>query len=421
VSESPSAALLSVGDEILLGQIADTNAAHIADQLWRRGWPVRQQRAVGDRLEDITAAVAELARGHRVLVLTGGLGPTADDLTRQALAAVAGVELVEDETALAQVRARFAAMGRPMSERNRVQGRMPAGAAVIENPVGTAPGIDLELDACRVFALPGVPGEMRRLLRDHVLPAVGPGPLGEVAVKELHLWGLGESAVGERLGDLMARGRQPEVGTRAQEGLITVRILAWSESREAAAALAAADEAVVRQRLADFLVAADGISLPQAVVDLLRREGLSLALAESCTGGLVGRRLTEVPGASEVLREGFIVYSNEAKRRRLAIPAELLEAHGAVSEPVARALAANVRRVAEADCGIGITGIAGPGGGTAEKPVGLVHVAVASPAGTVHRECRFALDREGNRVRAAMTALGLLWRLVRYGPERALP
>jgi len=408
-----SAAVLCVGEELVLGEIDNTNSTHIATALRGAGWPVSEIRAVGDDLDRIVDALRALARAHAALVVTGGLGPTEDDLTRRALAQAVQAPLREDPEALRGIEARFATLGRTVSARNRIQAMLPAGARALHNPMGTAPGIALTIKGCPTFALPGVPREMAHMLAHEVIPALGPGPRGAVVVRTLHLWGLPESEVGERLADLMARGREPAVGTRVQDSIITVRIVACGADPAQAQTQADAHDALVRSRVGDAVFARDGETLAETVVRLLADRAQTLAVAESCTGGLVGKLITDVPGASAVFREGFVTYTNEAKVGRVRVPPPLLSAHGAVSEPVARALAEGARSAAGADYGLGITGIAGPTGGTPRKPVGLVHVAASGPGWTDHRANRYHTDRKGNRTRAAYTALGLLWRRLR--------
>ncbi len=405
-----TAAILSIGQELLLGQIADTNAMHIAARLLDSGWPVGEIRSVGDDEAGLTRAIHELTARHAALICSGGLGPTADDVTRQALAQAAGVDLREDAESLALLEARFRDMQRPMAPQNRVQALIPDGARALPNPVGTAAGIAIRIGTCQVFAVPGVPREMRHLLTEAILPALGRGPAGHVAVRELHLVDIGESNAGAALSDLMARGRMPDVGTRVQDGILTVRIVATAPEPDAAEAAADADAGEIRNRLGPCIFGEGESDLPRTVLDLLEKSGRSVATAESCTGGLVAKWLTDIPGSSAVFREGFVTYTNEAKTARLQVAPDLFRDHGAVSEPVARSLAEGARRVAGTDYGIGITGIAGPGGGTPEKPVGLVHIAVAGPERTDHCETHGVLDRDGNRRRAATVALSMLWR-----------
>jgi nicotinamide-nucleotide amidase len=412
-----AAAILSVGTEILLGQITDTNAAWLADALAHEGWRVGEIRAVDDDLPRIVASVHELTSAHGVLILTGGLGPTADDLTRDALAQAAGVRLVEHPAALASVEERFRRMEREMSPANRVQALIPEGTKPLSNPIGTAPGIAMRLGECRCYALPGVPPEMRSMFNEEVLPALGEGPAGAASIRELHLWGIGESDAGSVIGDLMERHRSPDVGTRAHDGSLTVRILGRrtrdDESLEAVAERVRRDEETVRERLGKYIFGAGEESPASVLLDRLREKDLTLAVAESCTGGLLGAALTGVPGASDVFIEGFVTYTNAAKTARLGVPEALFASHGAVSEPAARAMARGARDAAKADLGIGITGVAGPGGGTEEKPVGLVHVAVCGPGGLEEHVRRvFPLDREGNRRRAVIMAMHLAWGLL---------
>lgn len=405
---SADIATLSIGAELLLGQIADTNAAYIAQHLIRQGWRVGEMRTVDDTLEKIVRTIKELTATHRALIITGGLGPTKDDLTRSAIAKAAEVPLHERPELIEQIAARFRAMNHPMSDVNRVQALLPEGAACILNPQGTAPGIDMYIGGCRIFSMPGVPREMKGMLHDHVLPALGQGPEGIVRIRNLHCVGMGESSLGEALADLMQRGRNPDVGTRVKDSLITVRIVTQGATDEAARALEEADEAIIRERLGRVVYGTEEESLEQVIVTSLMEKKATLAIAESCTGGMISAMLTDIPGSSNVLMEGAVTYSNEAKINRLGIDKTLLLQHGAVSEPVARAMAEGIRTTASVDYGIGVTGIAGPGGGSDEKPVGLVHIAVAGPESTIHAACHFLADRHGNRQRAANRALAML-------------
>ncbi|MHC4883647.1 MAG: competence/damage-inducible protein A [Planctomycetota bacterium] len=412
------AAILSCGNELLLGRIADTNAQWIASHLSAQGIEVDEICAVGDRLDGLCTTLKRLCEGHSLLIVTGGLGPTQDDLTRQALSNASGRPLVLSPELLKQVQARFESIQRPMAPINEVQAMIPKGAEGIPNPNGTAPGIALTVGETRIFALPGVPSEMKAMLADAVLPAITASESRPTAVlksRELQLWGIGEGSIGTALNDLMVPGRQPSVGTMVNNMIITVRILASAESPEKADRLLDSDEKTIRERLGPHIFGGGGDSLSGAVVHELQKQGATLSLAESCTGGLIGKLITDIDGSSQVFPEGFVTYSNRAKQERLQVPGELLETHGAVSQEVAEAMAAGVRAAAGTDYGIGVTGIAGPGGGTEAKPVGLVHVAVHGPAGSLHIENRYAMGRDENRLRSANTALGLLLRMLRFG------
>jgi competence/damage-inducible protein CinA-like protein len=411
-------AILSTGEELVRGAIADTNAPYMAGLLRRLGANVVEVRQVGDGREAIAQAAAELAARCDLLLVTGGIGPTADDRTREAIADAAAVGVREEPAALAEVEAYFQRVGRTPSASNRQQARLPAGATVVRNPVGSAPGFSLTIGGALVVVLPGVPGEMRAMVAASVLPLVRARNLelgGETRL--LQVVGLPESVVGERIDAWMRRREPPLVSVTVAAGCVTICAADTAD----AAGRSRLDECVagMRTALGDHLFAEGDVTLAAHVVERLRALGRSVALAESCTGGLVAAALTDVPGSSDVFLESSVVYANEAKLRTLAVPEALLREHGAVSEAVARAMAEGVRRASGATFGVSTTGIAGPGGGTPEKPVGLVHFAVAGPGGVTHLGKRFPGDRAMVRSFAVTTALDLLRRALGCGPPPA--
>jgi len=414
--------ILSVGNEVVGGAVADTNAAWLAGHLEALGLEVVGHRAVRDRRPEIVAALEAAAAASDVVVVTGGLGPTPDDLTREAAADAVGRRLVPSPDAETALRAFFRRRGREAHPSNLKQATVPEGAAVLPNRRGTAAGFALAHRGSRFFFLPGVPAEMRGMFDDEVAPRLrGQGSDGAACCRQVPLFGVPESEVGARLKDLMARGANPEVGTLAKTGLIVVRILARGPDDASAAVLADRTAAEVRRRFGEHVVAEEGDSLPEAVVGELLRSGRTLAVAESCTGGLVAKMLTDVPGVSAGLLEAVVAYSNAAKVRRLDVPERLLATHGAVSREVAEAMARGVRAGSGANLGLAVTGIAGPGGavpaarGRAAKPVGLVYLAAADERGIVSEEARLGGHRAQVRTRAAMMALDLLRRRLREG------
>lgn len=403
--------VVSIGTELTLGQTLDTNAAWVARQLAACGVRCRRHVTVPDEIEPIREALVAAGRASDVIIATGGLGPTADDLTRQALAEAAGSALIEDAAALAQIREFFRRRGREMPERNRVQALRPESGRIIENPCGTAPGVALRVGRAQCFALPGVPSEMRAMFERDVAPHLRRGAAGGVIrSRVLQTTGLPESELGARIADLMTRGRNPEVGTTADLGVIGVRINATAESPAAADALLDAAEREIRSRLCDAVFGQDDETLASAVGRLLAERGATVCTAESCTGGMIGAALTDVSGSSRYFRGAIIAYADEVKTAALGVPPETIASCGAVSEPVARAMANGARDRLGATYALAVTGIAGPTGGTAEKPVGLVYVALAGPRGTVVREHRFGEDsgRHAIRVRTVRAALAAL-------------
>lgn len=400
------AVIIATGDELLAGLIADTNSAYLARRLGELGVPVRRHVTVGDDAGRIASAISDAAAEAGVVLVTGGLGPTVDDLTRQGLAQAMGVELVEDGRQAERIAGFFASRGRELKPSNLTQAQVPAGAEAIDNECGTAPGIAARVGASQVFVLPGPPAEAAEMFKTRIAPRLA----GEVVLvrRAIHTFGAGESDIGEALADMMARGRNPTVGTAAMAGEVVVRITASGRTRRQASAAADKDLREVRRRLGDLVFGADEDTLAGVVGDALKAAGQTLAVAESCTGGMIGQMITATPGASDYFLGGVVCYADSAKRDLLGVGAELIGAHGAVSEPVAAAMAEGARNRFGSDWALGVTGIAGPTGGSAEKPVGLVYVAVASPAGTDVRRHVFPGRREVIRRRAAMAALNHL-------------
>lgn len=377
------AEVVAIGDELLHGSLLDSNSSHIAGELERIGCVVGRFTVVGDEPDDLRAALADACRRADVVVATGGLGPTLDDRTRDVAAALGGQPLRFDERSWQQILAWFERHGRSVPASNRRQAELPAAASALPNAVGTAPGFRLTVHDAELFVLPGVPREMAVMLRDHVLPAVTAlGGLTPTVQHCLRVLGPSEALLGERLGDYMHPGRNPAVGVTAAGGLLTVRIVARSASVAGARALCAETAAELRPLLGDWLLAEGDAELPELVLDRLRQSGTTIAFAESCTGGLCAARLTDVAGSSAALLGGVVAYSNAAKERLLGVPRRLLDQHGAVSEPVAQAMATGGRDRFGADLAVATTGIAGPGGGSAHKPVGTVCFALARDGGS---------------------------------------
>jgi len=403
--------LLSIGTELVIGQTVDTNAPWLAQRLAEMGIECTRQVTVGDDRQAIATAVSAAADEADVLIATGGLGPTLDDLTRFAVADVLGAELAIDEASLAALAAFFAARRRAMPEANRVQALIPRGATPLANACGTAPGIHAPHRRAAMFFLPGVPSEMRAMFENEVRPRLAGRTGGRTIVQHtLHTFGLPESVLGEQIADLMRPDRNPHVGTSAADLVISIRINAAGADAAEARRLAAEDADEIRRRLGSAVFGEQGETLAEAVGRLLLASGRTVSTAESCTGGLVAKRLTDVSGSSGYFGQGFVTYANEAKTRLLAVPAELIARHGAVSREVAEAMAVTCRRFSGTDYAISTTGIAGPTGGTAEKPVGLVYLGLATETGCAVRELRLGetLAREAIRDRTAKLALNLL-------------
>jgi nicotinamide-nucleotide amidase len=410
------AEILTIGDEILRGEIVDSNKAFLAERLLQLEVETRFQSSVRDDPEDMRDAFLRARGRAEVVMVSGGLGPTRDDLTVEVLARSFGRELVLHEPSLAAIRGFFARIGREMAENNARQALVPAGAEVLENPVGTAPGCLLEVPAesgagsVLFFCLPGVPRELMKMMDEQVLPriaarrAAAGRPAAVMRAVLLRTFGLGESNLDQELRDV-AREGDVTLGFRTAFPDNYLRPVArGATAAEAEARLAKVCDAI-RERLGALVYGSGDETMEQVVGALLAARGATLASAESCTGGLVGARVTAVPGSSRYYRGGVVAYSNEAKETLLEVPGALLRQHGAVSAEVARAMAEGARRRLGADLAVSTTGISGPEGGTAEKPVGLVYVGFASPEGSAAYELLFPLDRERHRALTAQVAL----------------
>jgi nicotinamide-nucleotide amidase len=414
--------ILTIGDELLLGFTIDTNAAHLARELAAVGIEIVRRGTVGDAARDIAAGVREAMERTGAVITTGGLGPTADDLTKPAIAELFGREMVLDPAVLERLRAMWKSRGWPgeMPASNRQQAMIPSGARILTNRHGSAPGIWLEDERGRwVAMLPGVPREMRGMLADELLPVLRPrASLGAAVVRSrtLRTTGIGESALADRLGELAKGfGDMPLASLPSADG---TDLRLTSRGLDQAAAERALDDAFgkLRERAGSYVYGEGSDDLAAVVLELCRSHGLRVAVAESCTGGLLGARLTAIPGASDVMLGGVIAYDNMVKQRLLGVSEDDLREHGAVSEVVVRRMATGVRELVGADVGIGITGIAGPGGGSDDKPVGTVWLSVDVGGSVTARRTVMVGDREEVRRRAAQSALDMLRRAILADP-----
>jgi nicotinamide-nucleotide amidase len=405
------AEILTIGDELLRGEIVDTNTTFLAERLLRLDVETRFHTTVLDDRADITDAFRRAVGRADVVLVSGGLGPTRDDLTIEVLAESFGRKLVLHEPSLVALRAFFARFGREMAAINEKQAWFPEGAEVLENPIGTAPGCLLEVpregrEAALVFCMPGVPRELYKMMDEQVLPRIAEKRRVTAFCRGalLRTFGIGESNLDERLRDL-ALPPGVDLGFRTQFPDNHVRPVARAATAEEADAKLHAALAAIRERLGSLVYGEGEDTLEVVLGRLLAERGRTLATAESCTGGMIAERMTAVPGSSAYLRGGVVAYANEAKAALLGVPEALLAEHGAVSDPVARAMAEGARARFGADYAVAVTGIAGPTGGTQEKPVGLVYLALADATGTESRELFFAFDRERNRRLAAQVAM----------------
>jgi nicotinamide-nucleotide amidase len=403
------ASIVSIGNELLSGQTTDTNATYLINRLLSINIPVVSVYTVGDEKGVIIRAFNLACSDADVVIATGGLGPTDDDLTRQAFAEFLGVELQLQDQLLQKIRDFFACRNLQMPDKNKIQAYIPAGAEAIANNLGTAPGIMANAKGKLLIALPGVPSEMKQMFEESVLARLQRFAGGQaVVVRKLKCFGAGESAIAEMLGSMMQRGRNPLINCTVGYGVVTLHIIAAAKDNEKAHQMAENDEKSLRNILGKLVYGTGEQTLAEVVGKKLARNKKTLAVAESCTGGTLAKLLTDIPGASRYFTYGWVVYSNRAKVSELGVPADFIDKYGAVSEQVARAMAEGARRKAGTDFAIAITGIAGPAGGSEQKPVGLVYVSVDSNSGCETKRYNFSHDRDFIRLRAAQTALNML-------------
>jgi nicotinamide-nucleotide amidase len=408
------AEILATGDEIRTGTLVDSNSALIAELLEQHGIEVTRHLAVGDDLSMLVAVLKEIGARADAAVVTGGLGPTQDDLSAEAAAQAAGVSLVADARALEEIEAFFRKRGRPMSDSNRKQAFFPQGARCLYNALGTAPGFQMRIDRCTFFFLPGVPHEMRAMLHEQVLPALhalqGTAPQFRLT-RVVSTFGLPESIVGERVAAITELYPDIKLGLRAKFPEIQVKL--YLNCADAAQGEARLAEVVrwARERLTPNVFSVNERSMDAEVGELLRQRNATLAVAESCTGGLIANWLTNTPGSSDYFLLSAVVYANDSKVKVLGVSEETLARQGAVDEETARQMAEGARRAAGATYGLATTGIAGPGGGSAEKPVGTICSALAGPDETISRRLTLSFgQRQMNKQMFAMLALDLLRR-----------
>lgn len=411
------AQIISIGSELTTGMTVDTNAAFLSAELAKMGISTEQHVTVSDDLPAITASIAQAVDACEIVLVTGGIGPTADDLTREAVAKVMNVDLELRPECLEQIEAIFRKLDRRMNDANRRQAFIPEGAAAIANTCGTAPGIKAITGKATVFVMPGVPSEMKTMFARDVAPVLMGRAGGRViANRILHCCGAGESDIGAALNDLMQRGRNPSVGTTASHGIISVRMWAHADNQKNAREMLDHTESEVRTALGKLIYGTGEETLADVVGQMLKSKRKTIATAESCSGGMLAAAITATPGASDYFLAAVVTYSNRTKTSELNVEPELIEEHGAVSEQVAVAMANGCRQHSGADYALSITGIAGPSGGSVQKPVGLVYIGLADAAHTHAHRFVFSGSRQVVRDRSIKTALNLL-RLHLLAPE----
>jgi len=409
--ETLSAEIIAIGSELLAPDRSDTNSLWLTEKLNSIGIEVKLKTIVGDDDERLEEAIKDATRRSKVVITTGGLGPTEDDVTRKVAARALGRRLLLDETILAELRQRFLSYGHVMPERNSRQAMVIEGAEVLPNPNGSAPGIFIEHEGVAIILLPGPPREMRPMFEDHVLPrlTMRAGAV-KVVRRMLRVAGLGESALDEKIAPIYTQYENPQTTILFNRTEVEIHLTARGRSAEEAEALLDRLSMQLEERLGDAVFSFAGETMEQVVGLKLAVGRYTLAVAESCTGGLISERLTDVAGSSKYFVEGIVAYSNETKTRAVGVKAALLREHGAVSKEVAEAMAEGVRKRAGTDFGLSVTGIAGPDGGSEEKPVGLVYIALADDAHTKSRKLMIPGDRQLIRWRASQAALDLLRR-----------
>ena len=392
-----NAEILCIGTEILLGDIVNTNGAFLARELAALGIDIYHQSVVGDNTERLKDSLHLALSRADMVITTGGLGPTYDDLTKKTVADFFGIGMETHEPSVKKIEALYQSHGRQMTPNNLLQAVVPEGAHVFFNDTGFAPGVAVEQQGKTVIMLPGPPKEMNPMFKDKVIPYLLKKSNSTIRSKTIYIFGMGESQVEDTLRDMMTAYTNPTIAPYAKTGEVQVRVSAKAESEEEADALIAPVIDKIKERLNSVIYGVDIGSLQSAVVTALKKAGLTVATAESCTGGSVSRAITDIPGASAVFECGVCAYSNTIKQKLLGVKEETLAQHGAVSAVTAKEMAEGVRTLSGADIGIGITGIAGPNGGSDEKPVGLVYISVDSPFHCKTKKLLLSRDHKDER------------------------
>ena len=403
------AEIIATGTELLSGGLLDTNSVFLSEEMLPLGIETAFKTVVGDSEKDMEETFRRAMDRANVVIITGGIGPTEDDITRKVIAKIVKKRLVLNEDALKAIHVKLAGRGKEVMIANDRQALIPSGARLLPNPVGIAPGFFLDEEGAFIAVLPGVPLEMRAMFNQELKPVLAERAGGKLFIRRrvLHSFGFSESAVNQAIQEILRR-EEPVVGLTAKESGVDIRIIAHEASAEQAQALLERTDAAIREKLGDAIYGVDGQSMEEVVGALLTQRRLKIAVAESCTGGLIGARLTNIAGSSGYFERGVVTYSNESKTEMIGVPAELIGRHGAVSSEVAAAMAEGIKQTARTGLGLAVTGIAGPDGGSDQKPVGLVYTALASSQGVKTAEYKFLGDREQIRMRASQMALDMV-------------
>lgn len=406
------AEIIAIGTEILLGDIINSNAQYLAQELAALGIDMYYQQVVGDNEIRIMHAFDEAYSRSDIIITTGGLGPTDDDITKEVAAKYFNKELIQDENSIKKIRDYFKFRERAMTQNNLKQGLIPEGATVIKNNNGTAPGVIIEDDNKIMIILPGPPKEMKPMFEESVKPYLQEKSDSILVSRVVKILGIGESAVAEEIKDLIDAQTNPTIAPYAKDVGVMLRITAKAETKDEALKLIEPIEEEIKNRLGDNVYATEDINIEEVVARLLIEKKLTISTAESCTGGMIASYLINYPGISEVFLEGAVTYSNEAKHNRLGVNNDILNKYGAVSEETAREMAIGIAKTANTDVSIVTTGIAGPEGGTLEKPVGLVFIGVYVQGKVTIQKCLFKGDRNKVRLQATITGLDMLRRIL---------
>ena len=400
--------LISVGTEILLGDILNTDAQYLSVELAKLGISVIHQSTVGDNRERLLAQLDEAAKRSDIIILSGGLGPTPDDLTKEVCCEFFGKELQLHEPTVEKIRNYFSSKGLEMAQSNIKQAMLPEDCVIFPNENGTAPGMAIEKDGVHILVLPGPPRELKPMFKNSAVPYLMQFSDKIIVSHNIRTFGIGESAMAEKVSDLLD-GENPTVAPYAKDGEALLRVTAMADSEEAAEKLCKPVIDEIKSRLDGFVYGVDYTCIEEAVIELLKKNRLKAATAESCTGGLIAKRITDISGASEVFDCGIISYSNEIKHKVLGVSEDDLKKYGAVSEPVAKQMAQGALRVSGADVAVSVTGIAGPNSDGTDKPVGLVYIALADKDNVWVKELRTSRnDRSYNRYVSASNALNMI-------------
>lgn len=402
------AELISVGTEILLGEILNTDAQFLSRELSEIGIDVYHQSVVGDNEQRLAESVRTALGRADIVIASGGLGPTPDDITKEVISNVMGKKLVLDSESLGYIRGYFERIGKTMTKNNEKQAYLPENCIILKNNCGTAPGCIIESGDKAVVILPGPPSELTRMYTESVKPYLKKKSGKKLFTKTLHLFGIGESAVADGLSEYMKNQTNPTLAPYAKTGEVYLRLAAKAQNRDEAEEIMKPMLDIIYGKYGEFVYSDNDMSLPETVVTKLLGKKLTISTAESCTGGLIAKTITDYSGVSEIFSEGYVTYSNNAKMKNLGVLEKTLSSHGAVSEETAREMADGVRERSGADIGVSVTGIAGPGGGTKEKPVGLVYAAVSYGGKTVTKKLMLNGDRAKVRYLTMLNAFGMV-------------